>query len=278
MHLSDIIHASRPPVPWQEGDKIPWNEPGFSRRMLREHLSQQHDAASRRQTIIDSQVDWIDQTLLGGQPGKVLDLGCGPGFYLNRLARLGHRGRGIDFSPASVDYARREAEGLPVEYVLSDLREAVFGDGYDLVMFLFGEFNVFRPEHAELILKRAFAALKPGGRLLLEPSPYEHIKFLGEEPDGWYPSRGGLFSERPHLCLEEHFWDPEAAVATTRYFIADAATGEVTRYASSSAAYTDDQFRALLERTGFAEIRFWPGLGEHVQPDMFALGARKPNP
>ena len=34
MDLIDIIHRALPPVPWTEGEKIPWNEPGFSHRML----------------------------------------------------------------------------------------------------------------------------------------------------------------------------------------------------------------------------------------------------
>ena len=33
------LPEDRLPEPWDEGDNIPWNEPGFSRRMLREHLT-----------------------------------------------------------------------------------------------------------------------------------------------------------------------------------------------------------------------------------------------
>ena len=32
---------------WAGRYKIPWDEPGFSRRMLKEHLNQAHDLASR---------------------------------------------------------------------------------------------------------------------------------------------------------------------------------------------------------------------------------------
>jgi len=48
MNLLDIIQRRAVPVPWEEGEKIPWHDPDFSRRMLREHLSQTHDLASRR--------------------------------------------------------------------------------------------------------------------------------------------------------------------------------------------------------------------------------------
>ena len=59
MKLSDLANLSDMPKPWSEGDNIPWNEPGFSQRMLREHLSQEHNKASRRFEKIDKQVDWI---------------------------------------------------------------------------------------------------------------------------------------------------------------------------------------------------------------------------
>lgn len=48
MNLLDLFHRNPDPAPWQEGEKIPWHDPDFSRRMLREHLSQKHDAACHR--------------------------------------------------------------------------------------------------------------------------------------------------------------------------------------------------------------------------------------
>ncbi|MEK9676502.1 MAG: class I SAM-dependent methyltransferase, partial [Chloroflexota bacterium] len=59
MKFSDVLNRKIPPEPWSEGEKIPWDEPEFSRRMLKYHLSQDSDAASRRTEIIDSHVEWI---------------------------------------------------------------------------------------------------------------------------------------------------------------------------------------------------------------------------
>ena len=102
MNLLDMINRSSVPVPWAEGDNIPWHDPGFSRRMLKEHLSQDHDAASRRFEKIDRHVNWIHHKVLSGRPTKILDLGCGPGLYASRLAKMGHECIGIDYSPASI--------------------------------------------------------------------------------------------------------------------------------------------------------------------------------
>jgi len=99
MRLLEIADLPTIAEPWREGDNIPWYEPGFSQRMLDEHLRQDHDAASRRFEKIDEHVCWIQQ-LLDGQPGKILDLCCGPGLYTHRLARLGNCCVGIDYSHA----------------------------------------------------------------------------------------------------------------------------------------------------------------------------------
>ena len=259
MKFSDIFQRDPEPRPWAEGEKIPWHDPDFSRRMLKEHLSQKHDAASRRTSVIKKQVDWIQTFVLGEKPSRILDLGCGPGFYSARLARLGHVCRGIDFGPASITYAVKHApEGC--SFALGDIRATDFGSGYDLVMLIFGEFNVFKPEEARSILKKAYAALTPGGKILLEPQTFDAVYELGSQPATWYSAENELFAEAPHLCLMESFWDEGLSVATERFFIVDVATSEVTRYAASTQAYDDDELREMLRQVGFQEPEFYPSL------------------
>ena len=132
MNLLNLIDR-KPPVPWA-GGKIPWDDPDFSERMLQVHLSQEHDWASRRFEKIDVHVDWIHHKLLSGRPVRILDLGCGPGLYTSRLARLGHECVGIDFSPASIAYAVATAERdkLQCTYLHEAIRIAEYGAGFDL--------------------------------------------------------------------------------------------------------------------------------------------------
>jgi SAM-dependent methyltransferase len=254
VNLISIVERANPLEPWSEGEKIPWDEPGFSERMLAEHLSQAHDGASRRTSIIAQQVAWVHEQVLSGRPSMILDLGCGPGLYLARLAALGHRSTGIDFSPASIRHAQQIAEesGLTIDYRLGDIRGVDFGDGYDLVMLLYGELNVFRPADARLILSKARRALQPDGRLVLEVHSPDAVRALGLQPNSWRAVERGLFSERPYLLLEESFWDAAQQVATTRYYVVDAATAEVTRYAASTQLYNADTYRELLTGNGFA--------------------------
>ena len=281
MNLSDLISRRLPPRPWEDGDNIPWHEPEFSARMLREHLSQEHDAASRRLERIDRQVAWIHDTVLARRATRILDLGCGPGLYANRLARLGHECLGIDYSPASIAHASAEAEreGLSCRYLLEDIRRAEYGSGFGLAMLLFGEFSVFRPNDADLLLAKCLRGLAPGGVLLLEPHTLAAVRQIGRQGSSWASVQQGLFSDRPHLYLEEHHWDEAARTATMRYLIIDAATAQAACYAQTFQAYTRAGYRAVLARQGFEDIEFLPSLGEGKLGDRYglmAVVARKP--
>ena len=261
MKLSDLV-TREAPKPWAGRSKLPWNDPGFSRRMLREHLSQQHDRASRRLDTIDRQVGWIHRTLLRGESGHVLDLGCGPGLYTSRLAMLGHTCVGLDFSPASIARARSEAErqGLACDYRLQDLRDGDFGSGFQGALFIFGELNTFSPREAQTLVSAAHRALAPSGFLILEVHTEAFVQEMGGRPPTWYTMQRGLFSDRPHLVLCECRWHPQARATTERFFVIDAETNGVTSFDSTTQAYSNDEYVALLREGGFTQFEWHPSL------------------
>jgi SAM-dependent methyltransferase len=258
VNLHDIIHREPVPAPWAEGEKIPWDDPEFSERMLAEHLTDAHDAASRRAEKIDRHVDWINTHVMQNKRSSILDLGCGPGLYMQRLARLGHQCVGIDFSPASIDYAR--SINPDCQFIEGDLREVEFCSGYGLIMMIFGELNAFRPGDAKLILQKCREALADGGVLLLEAHSFESLQRSGQQPPTWRSYESGLFSSDPHLLLREPFWDDSQRVATTRFYVVATDSGSVDRYAESIQAYSDHEYRQLFESSGFTVTGVYPSL------------------
>jgi cyclopropane fatty-acyl-phospholipid synthase-like methyltransferase len=267
MELKEISKRKHPPGPWEEGDKIPWNDPAFSERMLKKHLSQEHDWASRRLCVVDQHLDWIEAHFLK-PASRILDLGCGPGLYTHRLAGRGHDCVGLDFSPASIAHAKAQAEtnGLPVRYHLADVRQAAFGKGFDLVMMIFGEFNVFRETEAKNILNQAWSCLKEGGSILIEGHSFKEVKRQGLEPPTWEATQSGVFADHPYLQLEEHFWHADCSASTTRYLVIGLDDGATTHYASTMKAYTDKQYELMLAKAGFSTIRRFQNMGESATP------------
>ncbi len=110
------------------------------------------------------------------------------------------------------------------------------------------------------MLARAHAALEPGGQIVLEPQTYEHVHGGGESTCSWYTAPRGLFSDRPHLVLQEGSWDEVAQTRTERFFVIDAETGAVTRHALSNEAYTEAQLTEMLEAAGFSEVTHFASL------------------
>jgi len=277
--LLDLVSRKPTPEPWEEGDSIPWDEPGFSQRMLAEHLSQAHDMASRRAPKVEEHVRWIHWEVLRQRPTRILDLCCGPGLYTSRLAALGHECVGIDFSPAAMAYAQEQAatNKLACRYVREDIRLAEFGAGFGLVMMIFGQFNVFRATEARTLLRKARRALTDGGVLILEVHTLPAVERMGMCGASWYSAAQGLFSSRPHFVLEEHFWHVETKAATTRFLVVDAASGRVARHASTTQGYSDDEYRSLLAESGFDDMSCSPSLtgrADRSQADFVVLWAR----
>jgi SAM-dependent methyltransferase len=278
--LLDVVERAQL-RPWAEDEKIPWHEAGFSQRMLREHLTQAHDAASRRLELVDRHVRWL-AGLLESVPSRILDLACGPGLYSLRFGRLGHHCVGLDFSPASIQHAsgQQEAGAEHCEFQLRDLRKGEYGRDFDLALLIFGELNVFRREEASAILSAAHAALAPAGRLVLEVHTFESIQAIGMQPSTWYASPGALFSDDAHLCLKETAWDPAQRAATERYFVIDAASGAVSRYGATIQAYSEPEYDALLQDAGFTRVQRHASLSGEAEPEagqemLFVLTAQR---
>jgi SAM-dependent methyltransferase len=263
---------------WQGAYEIPWENPDFSRRMLREHLNQNHDLASRRIEWIERQVAWIDGNLLRGRPSRILDLGCGPGFYLHRLTTLGHRCLGIDFGPASIEFAgQHNPDTSRCQFVLGDIRRSDFGGPFDLAMILFGELNVFSPREASAILRRAQASLEGGGRLIVELQKAEAVERTGRTETVEESCAAGLFADEPHRCRTESEWLTEAQVAVQRFHVSGEGSVKMRTFRNTTRAWSNDDFRTLLTEAGFG------GIGQHADwpcdtGDLALWSARAPMP
>ncbi len=268
--LHTIRTTPRPAVPWRDGAKIPWHEPGFSRRMLGVHLDQSNHMASRSLEVIGGHVDWLEALVRRKLPEverpRLLDAGCGPGLYCHELARRGWLTVGCDFAPAPLDHARREAEkeGLDCTFLAADLTAppaeltaeltadlpaSPDGEpaGFDLATFWFGEINSFSPDECRRALDTLTGCLVPGGLLVLEYQPLDI--FLRRDTKEWRSEERSVFSDHPHLWLEEHFWNEELLAEINVYWLIDGGTGRLTRHAQCHQGYRD---RDLVERVAEA--------------------------
>lgn len=100
---------------------------------------------------------------------KVLDLMCGHGRHTLALARKGISVTAVDNLASYIEEIREmaEKESLPVRPVCAPVLDYTDEGGYDLAICMGNSFNFFTPDEAAHLLKKIFAALKPGGYFLL---------------------------------------------------------------------------------------------------------------
>ena len=68
----------------------------------------------------------------------------------------------------------------------------------------------------------------------------------------------------------------ETAITAARSFVLDASNGPVEVYSETFAAYTDDEYRALLDGAGFTQVEIQASFGATTHPDMMVITARRP--
>lgn len=270
-----------PPPLWEGGGNLPWNEPGFSARMLREHLDESHGAASRQAAERAAQLDWLWKELDLQSGSRVLDLTCGPGLYAVPLAERGASVTGVDFGPASIAYARELAAAAGVSdrcrFIEADVR-AFEPDAaaYDAALFLYGQLAVFPREEASALLRKSADALRPGGRLcveLLDPARVDK-----KDSSWWYTDDKGLWGERPFLHLGERRWNATERASVERYYILHLESGATDEIVLCDQTYEAEEMAGLMRAAGFGEIESfaaWAGLPLYDAGEWIVYMARR---
>ncbi|MCD3180207.1 methyltransferase domain-containing protein, partial [Salmonella enterica subsp. enterica serovar Enteritidis] len=94
------------------------------------------------------------------------------------LAERGFHCTGVDFSPASITWARQQAQAanLNIDYIQQDIRTYHPTEPFDFIMMTFGELNVFSAADAQSLISHCAQWLKPDGKLLVEVHTFDEVK------------------------------------------------------------------------------------------------------
>lgn len=139
--------------------------------------------------LTEAELPFIED-VCGLEPGQaVLDLMCGYGRHSLGLARAGYRVTAID---SSADYIREvqtkaAAENLPVEARHGDVSQMEFAGGpYDAAICMGNSFAFFEEQSVLRLLQQLAAALKPGGRFVINTWMIAEIAFRHFQEKVWH--------------------------------------------------------------------------------------------
>ncbi len=243
-----------------------WTDPHIAGEMLRFHLNESSDLASRRAATIDAFVDWLDRRVpLAGR--TIMDLGCGPGLYTARYARRGGLVTGLDFSSNSLAYARKTAEvaNLAIDYRRADYLKDAFPGDQDLVTMIYGDYCAMAPDNRRLVLDKVRSSLKPGGIFLFDVFSTGMFDALREETTFGSRLMDGFWASGDYVGFKTTLLYPKDSIGLDRYLVvAPDRTFQVYNWMQY---YTPDAITEEVLSAGFSTVEIvdfvtgetWPG-------------------
>ncbi len=180
-----------------------------------------HQAAPPAQTLQEVDLVWQE---LGLSPGsRVLDVPCGHGRHSVELARRGAVVTGIDISAEALALARTAATnaGVTVDWREADVSEPVDLPPCDAAITLGNSFGYFGPERMPHFVASVAAALKPGGRWLLDTGAVAESILANLKPELVYTiGEIGFHVQNEYLaaesCLHSTFTFTKNGASETR--------------------------------------------------------------
>lgn len=249
--INQIKEKSKKPALFNKDGGNIWTEEYIAKQMLKAHLNPEFDGASRRNSTIEKTVEFLNKKILKNN-SFILDLGCGPGLYAEKLCRKGHKVTGIDFSENTICYAKENAkrENLNIDYKCEDFFNLKYSEEYDAVIQNYGELNTFSDEERDVLLRLIYTSLKSRGRFIFDISTPILRKRCGLKKN-WYISEGGFWREKTHIVLEEGL-QYEEDIWLDQYIVADDKNVQV--YRNWFHDYTAETISEIVQKAGFRII------------------------
>jgi len=116
------------------------------------------------------EVEFLKKSISLNRNQKILDLGCGHGRHTLELAQQKFNITGLDFSKYFLNIARKEAkkQNISTKFIERDMRLLKMQHSFDSIISMFSSFGYFPHDENINVLKNIFAALKPGGKFLID--------------------------------------------------------------------------------------------------------------
>ena len=223
----------------------------------------------------------------GGEPA--LEVGCGTGRLLLKYTGEGLDVEGVDVSEDMLEICRAKAAtlDLPISVYRQPMQSLQLARRYRLIFIPYFSFQLLTDDaDISAALDSFHRHLEPGGRLVVPLFfPYEGDVGQSPAPEGeWRLRRQTEEGDGTRVeCWENATYDFDAQIkqATLRFdLVGD--DGTITASEKRSLGirwHTQEQFRGLLENSGFAEVGTMSGhsfdpAGTHDA--SFAFVARRP--
>lgn len=242
------------------------------------HLAQVYDVLMQ-DSPYDRWLAWVsDFWRQHGQPGTVIDLGCGTGSIAIPLAKQGYTVYGVDLSSEmlAMAYEKANKEQVNVRWLEQDMSELDAPKADSIISLCDSLSYVTNEEDVKRTFHRVFEHLQPGGYFLFDVhSPYKITHFFGDNTF--------TLVEEEIAYIWNCFCDPDRLeVEHQLTFFVRQNHGQFERLEESHVqrAYQPTQMLQWLREAGFADLKLtadFENLPPLLESERLFYVARRPH-
>jgi 2-polyprenyl-3-methyl-5-hydroxy-6-metoxy-1,4-benzoquinol methylase len=182
-------------------------------------------------------------SLLAVPPGaEILDVPCGGGRLALPLAERGYRLTGVDWSAEFLDHARSHDALQQVAWEQRDMRDLPWSGRFDAAFCIGNSFGYLDDEGNAAFLRAVRAALKPGGRFVMETPMVVENLLHHLRPRPWWKVGD------TYLLVENQYDAAQTRLDIEYTFVTN---GKVDVRRGSHRAYSCRELTDLLRESGF---------------------------
>ena len=255
-----------------------WTEEYTSKQMLSYHLNGEIDVSSRNTMFIDQSVEWISSYFNIGKESKIIDFGCGPGLYTQRLAQKQANVTGVDFSKRSIQYAQdfAKSKGLSINYINKNYLDFECNDSFQLIIMIMCDFCALSPNQRKQMLNKFHQILDSGGCVLLDVYSLTGYEQREETAIYEYNYLNKFWSQDDYYCFLNTFKYDENKVILDKHTIIEKC--RIRTIFNWLQYFTPETLKKEFEECGFIiENIFSDVAGSSYNPKTteFAIVAKK---
>ncbi len=206
------------------------------------------------------------------RPGRsFLDCPSGIGRISLPLAQKGIRVTAVDLVPSYLEEltAKARRRKLRIATVQSDMRQIDFRNQFDAAGNIWTSFGFFEKEaDNQLVLKRMFLALKPGGKFMLHLINRDWIMANFMAMDG--------FEVGKVMVIHKNSFDYAASISRSVWTFVK--NGQVVSHNSAIRMYSYHELRGMFAKAGFVDIEGFGTMKDtpitHESRMMFIIGTK----
>ena len=178
-----FIHSI--PLPSDEELRVFYTSKFYNQARKKDYFENQRSQLKWWNFVFDRRLERLERVL--GRKGFILDVGCGPGFFLSRARELGWGVLGIEPSADAAEYATQEL-ALPVK--LGDISSLTRGEVEQTVDVVYSHGVVEHLRNPLSYLTKVRSLLGGGGLIFTSAAndfnPYQLAAVLSLDTDPWW--------------------------------------------------------------------------------------------